>query len=103
MTYRIQRVNKLIQNELSIFLREEFAELGIFSILEVIVNDDLSFAKVYIDTLKLKVSNENFEKILNNKSGYFRQLLKKRIVSKKIPVLQFIIYPSEPENEAKID
>ncbi|MFA6423285.1 MAG: ribosome-binding factor A [Patescibacteria group bacterium] len=98
MSQRIQKINKLIQEELTNFLRNEYAEKGIFSILEVFVNDDLSLAKVYIDVLKLNIDNKKFEEMLNRKAFYFRQLLKKRMVSKKVPQLVFYVISEAPED-----
>jgi len=98
MSDRIPKVNKLLKQEISNILQAEFRDLGIFSVMEAMTVADLSLSKIYIDTLKLKISDEEFCKRLNKKAPYFRQLLKKRLVSKKIPMLEFIIYPAEPEN-----
>lgn len=88
-TYRIERLNSLIRNEISQIFFEEvknpmFEKVTITS---VRVSADLSLAVAFYSTFDGEA--RGLEKPLNDAAGFIRGLLKKRLRLKKIPEIRF--------------
>ncbi|WP_259146662.1 ribosome-binding factor A [Candidatus Karelsulcia muelleri] len=83
----------LIKKKLSeIFNREliYFPYRKLIIITKVIVISDFSLAKIYISFFPKEKEN-NLIKILNNKSKYYKKLLFKKLILKKMPNILFNI------------
>lgn len=90
MSKRIERVNELIKNELSLIMHREFAEnLGMVVVNLVETERDLKSAKVYVSGFTEEKSEYVIKK-LQLHAHTFQQALGKRLIMKNIPKLQFI-------------
>ena len=96
MTHRIDRVEHLIKEEISLIflykLQNKFQNIsfGFVTITSVKVSPDLKIAKVYISVLEKEKREEALEKI-KSISGYIRSELASRIRIKFVPELKFFI------------
>jgi ribosome-binding factor A len=92
MGIRIERINSLIQEELSQLIREEIPpdQYGWISITGVKTAPDLSEAHVFITVFPEHLEGKALEK-LNKMGGYLRRYLSKRIRAKTVPRLRFEI------------
>ena len=88
---KIEKVNNMIQRELSSILMMEVKDphIGFCTITDVEVTSDLSYAKVYVSFLN-KNTKKSMEALERSK-GYIRSLLAKRITIRKCPELQFVL------------
>ena len=105
MGYRIERVNELIKNELSLLIELELQDPrlkeAIISVTRVKVTPDLKYAKVSVSILNSKNVNETLAG-LKKSSGYLRSELAKRINLRNTPELVFELDDSL-EYGARID
>jgi ribosome-binding factor A len=96
MSRRIERVEKLIKEEISLIFLHELQdklpnnEIGFVTITGVKVSADLKIAKVYISVFDKEKREEVLEKI-KFKTGFIRSLLASRIKIKFTPELKFFI------------
>lgn len=95
-TFRIQRINKQIQRDLSIFLetkvRNDLAKQAIIT--GVNCSRDLRYAKVYFTSLDPE-SRESVHKALQEIAGLLRSLLAQSLPLRLIPELSFFLDTSE--------
>ena len=91
MTYRIQRVEKIIERELaSIIFSEVHNELIKFvSITKVALNKDMSVAMVWYTVLGNDGEIEATKKALEQAKGFLRSELAHRLDLRKTPELRF--------------
>lgn len=103
MSIKTERLGNMLHREISQILMTEIKDkdLKFVTITNIDLSSDLSFAKVYFQTL-----NENKEKVLkdlNNAKGFIRSLLiKRKIEIRTMPELKFI-YDESTEYGNKID
>ncbi len=96
MTHRIDRVEHLIKEEISLIflykLQNKFQNIsfGFITITSVKVSPDLKIAKIYISVFEKEKREEALEKI-KSISGYIRSELASRIRIKFVPELKFFI------------
>ncbi|MEW5693775.1 MAG: 30S ribosome-binding factor RbfA [Candidatus Hydrogenedentota bacterium] len=90
---RLKKIESLFQQEINNILYNDLKKkIGIFSIIEVALTNDLSLAKVYISFINLEKEDEEKQiSYLNESSGEIRYILKKRLRLKKIPELVFAL------------
>jgi ribosome-binding factor A len=102
MSKRIERVNELIKEQLSLLIHNEFAEeLGIIVVNSVEAERDLKTADVYISG----ISNDKSELItkkLQSKAHEFQHYLGKKLDLRFVPKLTFI-YDKYQRNIDKIE
>ncbi|RMF97684.1 MAG: 30S ribosome-binding factor RbfA [Candidatus Schekmanbacteria bacterium] len=103
MFSRIDRVNSLIRDEISIIIAREVKDprIRMVTITSVETTKDLSLSKVFFSS----VTEENKEELikgLESASGFIRKCLKKNLVLKRIPQLAFV-YDSSAEYGDKIN
>jgi ribosome-binding factor A len=95
-TFRIQRINKQIQRDLSSFLetkvRNDFAKNAIIT--GVDCSRDLRYAKVYFTTIDPK-SRDDVHKALREIAGLLRSFLAHSLPLRLIPELSFFPDTSE--------
>jgi len=92
MTRRTERLNQLIQNEISDMLLKDINDprlSGIISVTRVSIADDLRNAKVYISALVDNVSTDEILKGFTSASGYLRRELAHRMNLRITPELSF--------------
>lgn len=103
MSIKTLRLSNMLQKEISQILMTEIKDkdLQFVTITNVELTSDLSYAKIYFQTL-----NEDKEKVLknlNNAKGFIRSLLiKRKIEIRTMPELKFI-YDESTEYGNKID
>lgn len=89
ITIKTQKVNKLIQKNLSQIIHEKLYNIkdNLITITDVITSSDLTLSKIFISTLK---DEKIILNILNNASKNFRHCLSVKIKLYKIPKIVFI-------------
>ncbi len=96
MTHRIDRVEHLIKEEISLIFLYKLPDklhnssFGFVTVTSVKVSPDLKIAKVYISVLEKDKRDSALEKI-KSISGYIRSELASRIRIKFVPELKFFI------------
>ena len=92
MSYRIEKINSLIKEELSLIFLNKIQDpaLGIVTITGVKVSPDIRTAKVYISVYQKEMREEILEKI-NGLKGLIRSQLAHRIKLRRVPDLAFFI------------
>ena len=93
---RTERVNELLQEEISEILLREIKDprIGFITITNAKTASDLSHIKVFVSILGDEGERNLTLMGLRSASGYIRQLLKKRINLRKIPEIKFVYDPS---------
>ena len=92
MTYRIERVNRLIRQEISQLLQHQVKDPrlgGLVSITEVATSPDLKYAKVFVSCMASEEEKKETLSVLAAASGFFRSELAKRLRLRHIPELNF--------------
>jgi ribosome-binding factor A len=92
MSYRIERVNQLIRQEISELLLRQIKDprLGNFlSINAVETAPDLKNAKVYVSCICTDEEKKEIMSTLETASGYLHKELTKRIKMRYVPALSF--------------
>lgn len=92
MSYRIDKLNSLIKEQLGeILLREfEFPRDVMVTVLEVRTSGDAMFASARISILPNKKEKFILEK-LNRSIGMIQKLLNRRLIMKFVPRISFVI------------
>lgn len=81
----MQKFDELILRELSLLVRAEFPE-RIFSITQVHVSKDLSFAKVWVSSVD---DVEQLVKHFQDRAHRFRRDLAHNVIARRVPSLYF--------------
>lgn len=92
MSYRIERVNSLIRQELSELLRREVKDprlAGMISITAIETASDLKYAKVFVSSLGGVAEKEPIINALRHACGFLRSELTKRLDLRTAPELDF--------------
>jgi len=92
MTRRIERLNSVIQQEISQLLREEVNDprlTSLISITRVLTSADLRHTKIFVSTIGDNVNKEEILQGFTAASGFFRSQLAARLQLKHMPVLSF--------------
>ena len=92
MSYRIERVNQLIRQEISDLLLRQIKDprLGNFlSVNQVETAADLKHAKVYVSCICTEEEKKEIMSTLESAKGYLHNELTKRIRMRYIPSLTF--------------
>ena len=92
MSYRIDKVESLLKEEISLIFLHEMSDknLGFVTITNVKVSPDLKIAKVYLSVLE-KEKRELILDIVENSNKFIRSELAKRIRLKFTPELKFFL------------
>ena len=91
MSLKIERLNKLIMQEVSMILETEIKDQDIkfVTVTAVRTTSDLSYSKIYVTILNDERRKETM-KALNNASGFVRKILADRIEVRHIPKIEFV-------------
>ncbi len=86
------RVASIIKKNLLEIIQFEISNprLGFISIPEVKVSKDYSYAKVYVSFLDERDEKEGM-RVLNHSKGYIRTELAKRMDTRRVPELTFVV------------
>lgn len=92
MSYRIEKIENLIKQEISlVFLHKlQDKEFGFLTVTNVKVSPDLRMAKIYISVFEKERRESVLEK-LGAGSGFIRSELASRLSIKFVPELKFFI------------
>ena len=88
---KIERVNSLLEKEISTILMMEVKDPDIrfVTVTKVNTTNDLSYAKVYVTVLKDDKKEETL-KALKEAKGFIRKELMNRVELRYVPELQFV-------------
>lgn len=92
MTYRIERLNSLLRQEISDIIQRHVKDprLGVFvSVTAIDVSSDLKFAKVYVSSMGTESEKKETLRALNSAAGFIRHELGNRMQARRIPELNF--------------
>lgn len=102
-THRIEKINSLIQRELSQIISREidFPQGLLVTVTGVETLPDLSLAKIWLSIFPVQ-ETKNVIKILNKRIGYLQRLLNKRLIMRPLPRIKFFVDTAE-ERAAKVE
>jgi ribosome-binding factor A len=92
MAHRIERVNRLIRQEISELLQRQIKDPrlgGLVSITEVVTSPDLKYAKVFVSGMCDEEERKETLSGLAAASGFLRNELARRLRLRHIPELDF--------------
>lgn len=92
MTYRIERVNNLIRQEISQLLQRQVKDPrlgGLVSVTEVVTSPDLKHARVFISRMGSEEEKKETLEAMAAASGFLRNELAKRLKLRHTPELDF--------------
>jgi ribosome-binding factor A len=92
MPYRTDKLSHAFRQEISAILQRELRDkvLGLPTIIEVKVSNDLSLARIYVSVFgSPELQRESLAK-LTEQGGFIRKLLGRRLRLRKIPELRFV-------------
>lgn len=104
MGYRVERVEKIIEKELSMILLQEAKNqlLKFVSITKVALTQDMSVATIWFTVLGEEDEKEATIKALEDAKGFLRSNLSKKLDLRKAPELRFK-YDESLENGSRIE
>ena len=104
MGYRVERVEKIIEKELSMILLQEAKNqlLKFVSITKVALTQDMSIATIWFTVLGEEDEKEATIKALEDAKGFLRSSLSKKLDLRKSPELRFK-YDESLENGSRIE
>lgn len=95
VTNRMQKFDELVTRELANELRERFPD-RFFSLTQVHVSKDLSFAKIWVSAVN---DIDGLVKEFQLQAKDIRMVLSKRIVARRVPSLYFVADKTEEKAE----
>lgn len=97
MSHRLEKINKLLQQQISLLIHLELAHrVGIVCVNSVLASSDIKSAKVYISVFD-KLQSKAVLNELQKKSTFFEKCLMKKLVLRSIPKLYFTLDESQDE------
>lgn len=95
MGYRVERVNELIKNELSVLidtkLKDPRLEDAIVSVTRVKATPDMKYAKVYVSIMGDEDKKKEIISVLEGAKGFLRKAVSKVLTTRNTPLLMFEI------------
>ena len=92
MSYRIDRVNNLIRQEISDMLHRQVKDPrlgGFITITKVNTSSDLKYAKISVSQIGSEISQAEILSTLSAAAGFFRKELTRSLRLRHIPELSF--------------
>lgn len=102
MSRRIERVNGLLREEISLIIAMDLRDprlSGMVSVTSVHTSPDLQHANVYVSILEDDEDESNALRALNSASGFIHRNLGKRVSLRRIPSIEFHIDKSIAKGE----
>ncbi len=95
MSYRVERVNELIRNELSVLidtrLKDPRIEDAIVSVTRVKATPDMKYAKVYVSIMGEDEKKQEILSVLDKAKGFLRKQISRVLTTRNTPALIFEI------------
>lgn len=93
MSVKKDKINGIIQRELTEILATEVRDpkIGFITITAVETTSDLSYAKVFVTFLGKDYKKRDGMEALKRSNGFIRSLLAKRLTTRKVPELKFVL------------
>jgi ribosome-binding factor A len=92
MSHRMERVNTLMQREISELILRELRDPRLdefVSVTEVSVSPDLKYARVFVSSMGGQQKEAQILGALNSASGFLRSELAKKVRIRRMPELHF--------------
>lgn len=92
MSHRIERVNRLIRQEISDLLQRQIKDprlAGFTAVTEVATSPDMRYARIFVSRICDEEDKRKTLVALGDASGYIRTELAKRLRMRHIPELSF--------------
>ena len=92
MSRRLERVNQLIREEISILLQRQIKDprlSGFITVTRVSTSSDLGHAKVFISVMGDEEEKREALEALTKASGFMRRALRQQLTLRYIPELNF--------------
>ena len=104
MSTKNEKIAGLIQKNVSEIIQFNLKDpkIGFITITDAQVTNDLSYAKIFVSFLGQNARKEAGMKALERSKGYIRSELSKRLSTRKVPELIFVLDDSL-ERENRID
>ena len=93
MSRRIERINDLLREEISVLVRDEVKDPrvgGLISVTEVDVSPDLRHAKVFVSVLGSDQERKDTMAALTAAAHFLQRELRKRLTIRRVPELAFL-------------
>jgi len=88
---RSERISKLLHIEISKIIQQlKDPRLGLVTVTDLVLTDDLSEAKVFFSLIGSEEKSSDIADILTKASGFIRHKLCERVYLKEVPNLRFI-------------
>ncbi len=93
MSKKNEKIAELIKRNISEIIQFDLKDpkIGFITITDAQVTNDLSYAKVYVSFLGQNARKEAGMKALERSKGYIRSELSKKLSTRKVPELQFVL------------
>lgn len=94
MASREERIAEEIKRDMTDIIRNDVHDPRIdtlISVTDVTVTSDLSHAKIFVSKIGTDYDRKELVKVLNNASGFIRTLLSKRLKTRTVPELHFLL------------
>ena len=93
MSKKNEKIAELIKRNISEIIQFDLKDpkIGFITITDAQVTNDLSYAKVYVSFLGQNARKEAGMKALERSKGYIRSELSKKLRTRKVPELQFVL------------
>lgn len=89
MIDRMERINQLLREELSLLLQQDAEVLGIVDIIDIETTRDLAHAKVFVASLSEREPVELIKE-LQKRAYEYTKTLGKRLQLKRVPHFEFV-------------
>lgn len=93
MSLKNEKVAELIRRNISEIISRALKnpKIGFITIMDCVVSNDLSLAKVYVSFLGQDARKEAGMKALEQSKGFIRSELSKKLTMRKVPELVFVL------------
>ncbi len=105
MSRRMDRINGLLQQEISRILKSDLRDpriSDIISVTRVDVTADLSRAKVFISILGNKMEKRDSLLVLKSASGFIHKSMRSNLTLKTVPSVNFVLDESIEQSESMV-
>lgn len=105
MPRRMDRINGLLQQEISRILKFDLRDprvSEIISVTHVDVTADLSRAKVFISILGNEIEKRNSLLVLKSASGFIHKSMRSNLILRTVPSINFVLDESIEQSESMV-
>ena len=105
MSRRMDRINGLLQQEISRILKFDLRDpriSEIISVTRVDVTSDLNQAKVFISILGNEMEKRDSLVVLKSASGFIRKSMRSHLILRTVPSINFVLDESIEQSEEMV-